>query len=56
MHTDVISVDTTASVTEKVDIMLEHKVGALMVVDTDESLAGVISDVDVLEAVQDGLS
>lgn len=48
MSGDVVSVDTEADAAEVIDLMLDHKVGALPVIDADGSLVGIISYVDVL--------
>jgi acetoin utilization protein AcuB len=57
MSADVIFVEAEADVGEVVELMLEHKVGAIPVVipDTHEVL-GIVSYVDVLRAVQDLVS
>ena len=49
MATDVVSVDSSESLTSVVDAMIEYKVGAVPVIDrrTDE-LVGIVSYVDVL--------
>lgn len=48
MSSNVLSVDTEADVAEIVDLMLEHKVGAVPVINGDGALAGIISYMDVL--------
>jgi len=54
MSTDVLSVDPETEVSEVVDLMLEHRVGAVPVVATDsEELIGIVSYVDVLKASRD---
>lgn len=54
MHTDIISVIPESDVTELIDIMLEDKVGAVLVVDgVNGRLLGIVSYVDVLQAARD---
>lgn len=48
MTADVLSVDVESDVTEIIELMLEHKVGALPVVDGDGGLVGIVSYMDVL--------
>lgn len=48
MTADVISVEVEAEVTEVIDLMLEHKIGAVPVVDAEGSLVGIVSYIDVL--------
>lgn len=54
MSADVLSVDPETELEEVVDLMIEHRVGALPVVSpgTDE-LVGIVSYVDVLRAAHD---
>ena len=56
MHPDVIVVEPETGLDEIVDLLLEHKVGALPVVagDTYEVL-GIVSYIDVLRAIRDRL-
>lgn len=51
MSTDVVSIPSDASLAEVVDIFLEHRFGALPVVDGEE-LVGMLSIIDVLAAVR----
>lgn len=54
MSTDVLSVDPETDVSEVVDLMIEHRVGAVPVVDADsEELVGIVSYMDVLRASRD---
>jgi acetoin utilization protein AcuB len=54
MSSDVIFVDVEADLAEVVELMLEHKVGAIPVVRSDSrEVAGIISYIDVLRAVRD---
>ena len=56
MTGNVVSVGPETDVTEIIDLMLDEKVSAVPVIDTDESeLKGIVSYVDVLRAVQDEL-
>jgi acetoin utilization protein AcuB len=56
MNPDVIAVGPEAELVEVLDLLLEHRVGAVPVIrpDTGE-LIGIISYVDVLEALRDSL-
>lgn len=56
MSADVLSVDSETELEEVVDLMIEHRVGAVPVVapGTDE-LVGIVSYVDVLRAARDSL-
>jgi acetoin utilization protein AcuB len=51
MSSDVLSVETEAHASEVVELMLEHKIGAVPVVDADGALVGIISYMDVLRAI-----
>lgn len=54
MQTDVITVGPEATAEEIVDLMVDHKVGALPVVDEEtEALLGIVSYIDVLRAARD---
>jgi CBS domain-containing protein len=54
MSTDVISVEPETEVGEVIGLLLEHKVGALPVVELGtREVLGIISYVDVLRALQD---
>jgi acetoin utilization protein AcuB len=48
MSTDVIAVDLEADVAEIIDLMLDNKIGAVPVLDSDDVLVGIISYVDIL--------
>ena len=48
MTADVLSVDVETDVTEIIELMLEHKIGALPVTDGDGGLVGIVSYMDVL--------
>lgn len=54
MSSDVLTVAPEADVTEVIELMLEHRVGALPVV-SDSQLLGVVSYVDVLREAQSAL-
>jgi acetoin utilization protein AcuB len=54
MSGDVISVTPETSVEELIDLMIEHKVGAIPVVEPDSAqLVGIVSYVDALRAARD---
>lgn len=54
MNADVITVDRTATLSDMVDIILNEKVGALPVIDSDTNeLVGIVSYVDILHAFKD---
>jgi acetoin utilization protein AcuB len=48
MSSDVVTVDPEDDVHDVIDRMLENKIGAVPVVDADQTLVGIISYVDVL--------
>jgi acetoin utilization protein AcuB len=56
MSPDVVAVEPEAELGDVIDLLLEHRVGAVPVVrpETGE-LIGIVSYVDVLEAVRDSL-
>jgi acetoin utilization protein AcuB len=51
MSADPVSVELDADVHDVVDLMLEERVGAVPVVDSDGGVAGIISYVDVLRTL-----
>jgi acetoin utilization protein AcuB len=54
MTTDVISVNPETELEEVVDLMIEHKIGAVPVVEADSSkLVGIVSYIDALRAARD---
>lgn len=54
MNTDVLSIDPEAEVPEAIDLMLEHRVGAIPVVEPGTlRLIGIVSYVDLLRAARD---
>jgi acetoin utilization protein AcuB len=54
MSTDVIAVGPDAEIAEVIDLLIDHKIGAVAVVDEDtRAVLGIISYVDVLRALQD---
>lgn len=55
MSASVLSLSPEDEVVEAVDLMLEHKVGAIPVVDASGELVGIVSYVDVLAALRDRL-
>jgi acetoin utilization protein AcuB len=50
MSSDVLVVTPTTHVDEIIELMTEHRIGALPVVDNDNQLVGIVSYVDVLRA------
>ena len=56
MSTDVISVEPDASIGEVIDLMIEHRIGAVPVVDSvTGDLVGIVSYIDVLREARDNL-
>ena len=56
MSTDVIAVEPESELTEVVELLIEHKVGALPVIEPDSrEVVGIVSYIDVLRAVEDRL-
>jgi CBS domain-containing protein len=56
MSADVIAVEPETDIAEVIDALLEHRIGALPVVRAETGeLIGIVSYVDVLHAVRDGL-
>lgn len=54
MQGDVMSVDPTEEITEVIRLMIDHKIGALPVVDPIRgSLVGIISYIDILREAED---
>jgi acetoin utilization protein AcuB len=51
MSSDVLSVDGDADVRAIVELMLEHRIGAIPVVDGEGSVTGIVSYVDVLRGL-----
>lgn len=57
MSSDVVSVTTEADVDEIIDLMLEHRVGALPVIEPSTGeLVGIVSYVDVLRGLRGAAS
>ena len=57
MSSDIVSVGTETELGEVIDLMIEHKVGALPVVADDSmKLLGIVSYIDVLRAAREALS
>lgn len=57
MSSDVISVNPETEMVEVIDLMLDHRVGALPVVEADSlKVVGIISYIDVLRAARRQLS
>jgi len=56
MTTDVISVNPESDVAEVIDLMLEHRIGAVPVVEPDSAkLVGIVSYIDALRCARDSL-
>lgn len=56
MTSDVISVNPETEIEEVIDLMIEHKIGAVPVVEADSSkLVGIVSYIDALRAARDQL-
>ena len=54
MSTDVVSVDPDAELGDVVDLLVENRIGAVAVVRPEtQELVGIVSYIDVLEAVRD---
>ena len=54
MTSDVISVNPETEIEEVIDLMIEHKIGAVPVVEADSSkLVGIVSYIDALRAARD---
>jgi acetoin utilization protein AcuB len=57
MRSDVVSVEPETELTEVIELLLEHKVGAIPVVHPDtKAVVGIISYLDILRAIQDALA
>jgi acetoin utilization protein AcuB len=56
MTSDVITVDPESEITDVIALLVEHRVGALPVVEADtRAVVGIVSYIDVLRALQDRL-
>jgi acetoin utilization protein AcuB len=56
MSPDVVAIEPETEVDEIIDLLLEHKVGALPVVDrATDTVVGIVSYIDVLRALRDRL-
>lgn len=51
MTSDVLCVEEEADAAEVIDLMLDHKIGAVPVVDADGVIVGIISYIDVLRTL-----
>ena len=51
MSGNVISVDLDSGADEIIELMLEHKIGAVPVIDADGKLVGIVSYVDLLRQI-----
>ena len=48
MTTEVVSVDTSAKISDAIDIMVKHKIGGLPVVDEDDRVWAIITERDII--------
>jgi CBS-domain-containing membrane protein len=56
MSSDVLSVDPETDLADAVDLMIEHRVGAIPVVSPDtDDLVGIVSYIDVLKAARESI-
>jgi acetoin utilization protein AcuB len=55
MSADVITIEPETTLSDVVAVFLESKVGALPVVEPSGEVVGIVSYIDVLRALQDGL-
>jgi acetoin utilization protein AcuB len=55
MQSKPFSVDPSTEVDEAIDILLENRIGALLVVDSNEQLRGIMTYEDVLRFARDQL-
>lgn len=53
MSGDVVSVGPEDPVSDLVRLMIDHKFGAVPVVDSEDNLVGIVSYLDILRAVED---
>ena len=53
MQTKPITVDASTDVRDIIDLMLEYKIGAVVVTDTEGHIRGIVSYEDVLREVRD---
>lgn len=53
MHAKPLTIDPGTAVSDAIDIMLEQKIGALIVADTLNQLKGIVSYEDILRSVRD---
>jgi len=56
MRSDVICVEPETELSDVIGLLLEHKIGAIPVIQPDtQAVVGIVSYIDVLRAVQDSL-
>jgi acetoin utilization protein AcuB len=56
MRSDVISVEPETDLSDVIGLLIEHKVGAIPVIEADtRAVVGIVSYIDVLRAVQESL-
>ncbi|HMU36249.1 MAG TPA: CBS domain-containing protein, partial [Marmoricola sp.] len=51
-HRDVVSISPEASVAELIDLLNEHNIGAVVVSADGESIAGIVSERDVVRKIK----
>jgi CBS domain-containing protein len=56
MSADVVSIDDEADIDDVIELLVEHKIGAVPVVNADDVLVGIVSVIDVLRAAQGRLT
>ena len=52
MTHDVITVHPDSAIAEVVDVMCERKFGAVVVVDDDKKLVGIVTSIDLLQLLR----
>ena len=52
MSADPLTVDSEDDVDEVIDLLVEHRVGAIPVVDAEGTLVGIVSYIDILRAAR----
>lgn len=55
MSTDPVTVMEEDDATEVIELLVEHRIGAIPVIDADGVLVGIVSYIDVLKALGDAL-
>ena len=56
MNSDVVTIEPDAELVEAIDLMLEHKIGAIPVIEGgSRKLLGIVSYIDILRAAREYL-